>query len=145
VKKMMVACVWAALLTVVLLISGGCHPREQPPASAYDPALLEAAREAAAERKEADEESADESFRTTAVAECTRQEGGCKHGYICWDSYYCKLGFADQCSAAGDKCCHKLCTDDADCPQDMPYCRLKPIFSGSERGVEEKFCVRERN
>jgi len=108
-------------------------------------ALLKAAREAAAERKAADEESEVEGSQAATVAECTRQEGGCKHGYICWDSYYCKLGSADQCSAAGDKRCHKLCSDDADCPQDMPYCRLKPIFSGSERGVEEKFCVRERN
>jgi hypothetical protein len=128
-----------------LVFFGGCHPQEKPPASAYDPALIEAAQEAAAERKAADEESADQESGKTTVAECTRQEGGCKRGYICWDSYYCKLGFADQCSASGDKRCHKLCMDDGDCPQAMPHCRLMPIFSGTERGVEEKFCVRKRD
>jgi hypothetical protein len=122
----------------------GCPKREQPPSSAYDPELLEAAREAAADR-EAEERAYDEENKVEETAsECTREEGGCKKGFVCWDSYYCKGGFGDQCSASGDKRCHKLCTDDGDCPEKMPHCRTLPLFSGSDRGIEEKFCVGRR-
>jgi hypothetical protein len=73
--------------------------------------------------------------------ECDRETGGCRKGYICWDSRFCKHGFEDQCSAAGDKRCHKKCADNGDCPEDMPFCREIPLFSGSDRGILEKFCV----
>jgi len=133
------------LLFAAMFLLQGCPRREQPPASAYDPELLETAR-AVSEAREAEEQAAEdqqvtEQAGSESPAECTRQEGGCPEGYVCWDSYYCKRGFSDQCSAAGDKRCHKRCTDDADCPPEMPRCRTKPIFSGSDRGIEEKFCV----
>ena len=124
----------------------GCPRRDQVPESAYDPELVEAAKAAAEDEKAAREAAAQEQEEETEEeqGECNRETGGCKEGYICWDSRFCKHGFEDQCSAAGDKRCHKKCSDNSDCPEDMAFCREIPIFSGSDHGVLEKFCVPTR-
>lgn len=135
------------LAIVLSLVIGGCPKREQPPKSAYGDDLLESAQRVQEEQKEADAREKELQKQAAAEAEeeyegeCTRQAGGCKQGYICWDSYYCKQGFEDQCSGSGDKMCHRKCVDDNDCPRKMPVCTEKPIFHGTERGVLEKFCV----
>ena len=121
----------------------GCPKKEQVPESSYDPELLAAAREAAAREEQAANAGDDGSAETASgeEAECNRDTGGCPDGSLCWDSWYCKQGRPDQCSAQGDKRCHKRCSDDSDCPEAMPRCIEKPIFKGSDRGVLEKFCV----
>ena len=128
----------------LLLGLSGCPKREQPPESAYDPELLEAARAAAKDRENDELDANQDTQLPEGPAECTRESGGCKKGYICWDSHFCKQGFSDQCSASGDKRCHKECAENKHCPNEMPYCVEKPIFSGSERGKTEKFCVEEK-
>ena len=128
----------------LVLLAASCHPQPKPPETAYDPALLEASREAAREQELERQQQAQQAEQVQPVkGQCSREEGGCPPGYFCWDSYFCKQGFTDQCTASGDKRCHKLCDNDADCPHRMPHCRAKPIFSGSERGSEVKFCVAE--
>ncbi len=126
------------------MIVCGCPHRDEVPESAYDPELVEAAKAAAeAERKarEEAEQQQEEAAAEEVKGECSRDTGGCEKGYICWDSWFCKHGFQDQCTAAGDKMCHKKCSDNSDCPEKMPFCREIPIFSGSDHGVLEKFCV----
>jgi hypothetical protein len=105
--------------------------------------LVEAAKAAAeAEKAEREEEAQrQEEYAKEVKGECDRETGGCEKGYICWDSWFCKHGFEDQCSGAGDKMCHKKCGSNSDCPEKMPFCREIPIFSGSDHGVLEKFCV----
>lgn len=134
-----------AITFMLALLAAACHPEPKPPETAYDPALLEAAREAARERERERQQLQQQQQQAQPVkkGECSREEGGCPPGYFCWDSYFCKQGFTDQCTASGDKRCHKLCDSDVDCPRRMPHCRAKPIFSGSERGSEVKFCVAE--
>jgi hypothetical protein len=132
---------------LLALVVAGCPKRDQPPASAYDDDLLQSADEIADDSRQAQEREAalgDETgFGNQEVeGECTRETGGCKKGFLCWDSYYCRQGNKDQCTASGDKMCHKLCVDDGDCPRKMPVCTEKPIFHGTDRGVLEKFCVR---
>ena len=132
-------------IVIFTMIICGCPHRDEVPESAYDPELVEAAKAAAeaerAAREAAEEEEAEAAAAAEVKGECNRETGGCKKGYICWDSWFCKHGFEDQCSAAGDKSCHKKCADNGDCPEDMPFCREIPIFSGSDHGVLEKFCV----
>jgi hypothetical protein len=124
------------------LFLAGCHHQARPPETAYDPELLKLAQEAAEEQKnQAPEPVKEEPVRTEG--ECSRDGVGCPPGYICWDSYFCKLGFTDQCSADGDRRCHKLCSDDGDCPRSEPRCVTRPIFAGSETGKEFKFCLGE--
>jgi hypothetical protein len=121
----------------------GCPHRDEVPESAYDPELVEAAKAAAEDERAAREAAASEQAEAAEEqkGECSRETGGCEKGYVCWDSWFCKNGFEGQCSAAGDKRCHKKCSTNAGCPQDMPFCREIPIFSGSDHGVLEKFCV----
>jgi hypothetical protein len=125
------------------MILCGCPHRDEVPESAYDPELVEAAKAAAEDERAAREEAEAEQAEQVEEekGECSRETGGCKQGYICWDSWFCKHGFEDQCTMAGDKMCHKKCGDNSDCPQEMPFCREIPIFSGSDHGVLEKFCV----
>ena len=132
---------------VFAMIVCGCPGRSEVPESAYDPEMIEAAK-AAVEAERAEREAEEEAAAAEAAeaaeevkGECSRETGGCKEGYVCWDSWFCKRGFEDQCSAAGDKSCHKKCADNGDCPEDMPFCREIPIFSGSDHGILEKFCV----
>ena len=140
-----------AWLMLAALCVCGCPKRDQVPETAYDPDLIEAARAAQEEqeqaRREAERQAEFDKQRVEEEeeGECSRDEGGCRGGYVCWDSYFCKSGDQDQCSQAGDKKCHKKCQYDVDCPSDMPYCREKPIFHGDERGVLEKFCVQSRD
>jgi hypothetical protein len=123
------------------VLAGGCPKRDLPPDSAYDPEVLEAARQAARDKDADRAADADRPGETAAAAgECNRDTGGCAEGFLCWDSWYCKLG-TDQCSASGDKRCHKLCASDADCPEDMPTCSAQAMFKGSGEGTEERFCV----
>ncbi len=132
---------WVLLISVATF---ACSNRDQPPESAYDTSTLESARALAKIRAQEDEQNLQAQREQKAKApkpECSRLTGGCAEGHICWDSHFCKQGFDDQCSAAGDKRCHKLCSFDGDCPEKMPHCQEKPIFSGSERGKLEKFCV----
>ena len=130
---------------VVMTSAGlsGCPKRDLPPESSYDPELLATAKDLAAE--EGDGEAAEGAGEAPAAeqGECDRERGGCPAGYLCWDSWYCKKGFDDQCSAMGDKRCHKLCEADEDCPEKMPLCRERPLFKGPDRGTLEKFCVAE--
>ena len=139
--------IWPVWLVAVALLITGCPKRDDVPEYAYDPELLEAARAAREERERADRE-AEEAMRQQQEqeekGECSRETGGCRAGYICYDSYFCKGGDKDQCSASGDKMCHKKCFDDNDCPSDTPYCREIAIFHGTERGILEKFCVKTR-
>ena len=140
-------------LVLLVLISfsfivAGCAKREQPPASAYGEDLLQSAQKIKQEQKEEDAREkalqAEEANRAEEEyeSECSRKTGGCKKGYICWDSYFCKQGFGDQCTASGDRMCHKKCVDHGDCPSKMRACAEKPLFHGTERGVLEKFCVK---
>ena len=129
-------------LALLAVLGTACRSGPQVPESAYDPELLKMAEEAAAEReREAQQLSPPPPEPEQKEGECSREEGGCPPGYLCWDSYFCRQGFADQCSADGDRRCHKLCSDDGDCPRSTPHCVTKPIFSGSEQGQEFKFCV----
>jgi len=136
------------LMVSISLIVSGCPKRDQPPASAYDQELLDSA--ARIKQQEKDERAHEEALAAQEAAraeenyeaECNRQDGGCKKGYLCWDSFYCKQGFEEQCTSSGDKMCHKKCVDNGDCPSKMPACVEKPIFHGSERGVLESFCVK---
>lgn len=134
-------------LPVFLVVFGmsvcACPHRDEVPESAYDPDLVKAAKAAAADERAAREATAaEQAERVEEVkGECSRETGGCQKGFICWDSWFCKHGFEDQCSGAGDKRCHQKCSSDGDCPEDMPFCREIPIFSGSDHGVLEKFCV----
>ncbi|MBN2494743.1 MAG: hypothetical protein JXR96_09155 [Deltaproteobacteria bacterium] len=134
------------LFTILLAVAlsafaAGCPKRDQPPPTAYDPELLAAAQQAAEEDAAAQNDAGPSSNAAKAKPECDRERGGCAEGFLCWDSWYCKRGLEDQCSAAGDKRCHKRCETDADCPADTPRCVEKPIFNGSERGILERFCV----
>jgi hypothetical protein len=138
VTSMRVRGVWLLFLVLGL---AGCPRRDQPPASAYDPELLEAAQNAA-RRHEATGSARDDPAVAPARAECDRLTGGCPEGFLCWDSWYCKLG-TDQCSSSGDKRCHKLCSRNADCPEDMPVCVARAVFRGTAEGTEERFCVAE--
>ena len=128
---------------IFAVIFCGCPGRSEVPESAYDPELVEAAKAAAEAEKaaRAEEAARQEEYAKEVKGECDRETGGCEKGYICWDSWFCKHGFEDQCTAAGDKMCHKKCSDNSDCPEKMPFCREIPIFAGSEHGVLEKFCV----
>jgi hypothetical protein len=123
----------------------GCTGGERIPKSAYDPKLLDDAQAIAKENEEhrrALEEHSREARAEEAVrGECDRDEGGCPADHVCWDSFFCKDGSTDSCSAAGDMMCHKRCKSDRDCTARMPRCVEKPIFKGSEDGVLEKFCV----
>ena len=121
----------------------GCSKRDQPPTSAYDPKLIETAKEVSEnERLAREQEEAEAAEKSKTVkGECSRQRGGCQDGFICWDSYFCKAGFSDQCSGSGDKMCHKKCASHDDCPKEMPTCRELPLFNSNEAGVLEKFCV----
>ncbi|HOX45871.1 MAG TPA: hypothetical protein PK668_19880 [Myxococcota bacterium] len=121
------------------VLLGGCPKRDLPPDSAYDPELLEYARQVAAD-KDRPVDGDQPGPAAAEQAECNRETGGCAEGFLCFDSWYCKLG-TDQCSAAGDKRCHKLCSTDADCPEDMPRCAAQAMFNGSAEGTEERFCV----
>ncbi len=130
------------MVTMLLaMVCWGCRHEAKPPESAYDPELLKMAEEAAAEREREARQTPKEPEVQPKKGECSREEGGCPPGYLCWDSYFCKQDFPDQCSADGDLRCHKLCSDDGDCPRSAPTCITKPIFSGSEQGQEYKFCV----
>ncbi len=136
----------ASLLMVLAGLSiglSGCPKKEVVPESSYDPELLETAREVANEQDqvEADAAAARTDGASEQPSECNRDTGGCPAGSLCWDSWYCKQGREDQCSAQGDKRCHKRCSDDSDCPEAMPRCIEKPIFKGTDRGVLERFCV----
>ncbi len=133
----------ALLLCVVSLAC--CAKRQEIPQSAYDPAVLAAVEEAAQaeqERREALAAAQAEQERRSK-GECNYKKGGCREGFVCWDSYFCKNNFSDQCKAAGDRMCHKRCREDADCPKEMPSCQEIPLFLGTETGVLEKFCVGE--
>ncbi len=128
------------VMGLVGLALAGCPKKE--PVSAYDAKLLESARAAAEEEKRYQAEMAKEYSKSQEVkGECSREQDDCEDGFLCWDSYFCKADNKDQCSAYGDKRCHKLCTTDADCPSAMPRCQEQPIFSGSEQGVLQKLCV----
>ena len=133
----------AICLAAVWLLAG-CHRQPQPPPSAYDKELLDTARRIAEENRRRDEQARQQAAEPKPQkVQCSRETGGCQPGYICWDSYFCKRGFDDQCTASGDKRCHKLCDTDEDCPRSMPKCRAKPMFSGSEEGREVTFCVEQ--
>lgn len=132
---------WMPLVIGLAVLLAGCPRRDQPPESSYDPELLETAKELAAEQDQTDQAAVSDQGEAEKKGECSRETGGCPAGYLCWDSWYCKQGRDDQCSAMGDKRCHKLCFDDGDCPRAMPLCREKPIFKGSDRGRLERFCV----
>lgn len=122
------------------LIFVGCPKNE--PVSAYDPKLLESARAAAEEEKQHQAEMAEANKKyQEKKGECSREQDDCEDGFICWDSYFCRAGNKDQCSAYGDKRCHKICKTDADCSSAMPRCQEQPMFNGSEQGVLEKMCV----
>jgi hypothetical protein len=130
---------------LVLAMLAGCAKRQEIPQSAYDPAVLAAVEEAAQaeqERREALAASQAEQQRRQK-GECDYKKGGCPEGFVCWDSYFCKNNFSDQCKAAGDRRCHKRCREDGDCPKEMPSCQEIPLFLGTESGVLEKFCVAE--
>ncbi len=133
------ASIRAVSLVLLAVALAGCPKRDVPPDSAYDPELVDAARQAAEAKGQGGAE-APAGEAPVARAECDRETGGCPEGFLCWDSWYCKLG-TDQCSAAGDKRCHKLCATHADCPADMPQCVARAIFRGSAEGTEERFCV----
>ena len=127
------------LLGLVLL---GCRKRDKVPESAYDPEIVAAARALAQEANQGEEPTNVSSQpREKKKGDCDWETGGCQVGWICWDSWFCKGGFEDQCSATGDQRCHKQCAGDQDCPGSMPVCKEVPIFKGSDRGVLEKFCV----
>lgn len=137
---------WGSLLVMLTGLSlwlSGCPKKEVVPESSYDPELLETAREVAGRENEVQQDASGDPDEGVSgqPTECTRDTGGCPDGSLCWDSWYCKQGRPDQCSAQGDKRCHKRCGDDDDCPEAMPRCIEKPIFKGSDRGVLEKFCV----
>ncbi len=125
------------------LCVSGCLHGEKVPESAYDPDIIETAK-AIQKEQEAEREAfehAEEAERKKQTAECSRTTGGCKEGYLCWDSWYCKHGFSDQCTASGDKKCHKRCANRKNCPKEYPICREVPIYNGSDRGVLEKICT----
>jgi len=131
---------WLVCLCSLGLALTACG-RPKPPPTAYDPALIDLVRDAEAEHQ--DREASRPAARPTAPqaeSECTRDTSQCPVGWICWDSWFCRVGY-DQCSAAGDKRCHKTCVDTADCPGEMPVCRDVTIFKGSERGTTERICV----
>lgn len=133
--------VFLGLLGSFLL--SGCLRGERVPESAYDPELIETAK-AIREQQEAERKAYEQAKtveKKNQKSECNRNTRGCKDGYICWDSWYCKQGFSDQCTESGDKKCHQKCSSRKDCPEEMPVCREIPVFNGSEHGVLEKFCV----
>lgn len=119
----------------------GCPKRDQPPKSSYDPELVQVAEEMS-ERDQSGQDTEQENSDEKIKGECSNRLNNCKDGSICWDSLFCRQDNPDQCSAQGDKMCHKKCSDDSDCPEAMPKCIEKPIFKHSDRGVLEKFCVR---
>ncbi len=122
-----------------------CSRGEKVPRSAYDPKLLDTADQIAkdneAHQKALEEQSQADQEETLPRGECDREEGGCPSDHVCWDSYFCKDGSTDSCSASGDKLCHKRCKSDRDCTARMPRCVERPIFRGDENGVLEKFCI----
>ncbi len=129
----------AFLLGLPFVITG-CPKRDQPPKSSYDPELVEVAQELS--KTDQVEDDTVQNTREKTKGECTSTLNNCKEGFICWDSMFCRQDNPDQCSAQGDKLCHKKCNDDSDCPESMPRCIEKPIFRHSDRGPLEKFCVR---
>jgi len=127
---------------VGLVIS--CMGGEKVPKSAYDPKLLDTAQQIAKdndEQQKALEQQNQAQSEDNTRGECDREEGGCPEDHVCWDSFFCKDGSTDSCSASGDKLCHKRCKTDRDCTARMPRCMEKPIFNGNDNGVLEKFCV----
>jgi hypothetical protein len=129
------------VLTFVLF---GCPKRSDVPESAYDPSILKAADEIAADQKAKDDAlSSRTEVEKTSKPECSRESGGCEDGYVCNDSYFCKDGFDGQCSGSGDKRCHKLCKKDDECPEKMPVCGEIPVFQGSEQGTLFKACIKK--
>jgi hypothetical protein len=126
---------------VLACVGLGCPKRDLPPESSYDPDLVRTAKQIAAEQDARDRAAVGQHSSATVAGECSRETGGCPQDSICWDSWYCKQDRPDQCSASGDKRCHKRCEDDTECPEKMPRCREQPLFKGSDRGVLEKFCV----
>lgn len=134
------------LLSCLLFLSiwvSGCPKRSDVPESAYDPEILDTAKKAIAESKAQQPVTTEETPADNAKGECDHQSGGCKKGYVCWDSRFCKSGFTDQCAESGDKRCHRSCSQDGDCPAEMPTCRDISVFKGNEVGTLEKFCVGE--
>jgi hypothetical protein len=128
------------LFVLLGLVVAGCPKKE--PVSAYDANLLKSARAAAEEEKRYRAEMAKEySNVQEAKGECSREQDDCEDGYLCWDSSFCKAGNKDQCSAYGDKRCHKLCATDTDCPSATPRCQEQPMFNGSEQGILQKLCM----
>ena len=132
-----------SLLLLVAVLTVGCSRRSGPPETMYDQDLIDTAREVALERRMKSDAAPGEDEAQKPTGECNRETGGCPPGYLCWDSWFCKRGAEDQCSASGDRRCHKLCSDGDDCPRSSPLCAEKPIFKGSEEGTAEKFCISE--
>ena len=131
-------CIFIPILALGL---AGCPKRDQPPESSYDPEIVDTAKRIVEESDRQADQADQKDAQDQVQAECSRETRGCPDDHLCWDSWYCKQGRDDQCSAIGDKRCHKRCADHSDCPKAMPRCEEKPIFKGSERGVLEKFCV----
>jgi hypothetical protein len=128
------------LLGLLGLVLAGCPKKE--PVSAYDSKLLESAKAAAEEEKRHQAEMAEQNKKyREKKGECSREQDECPDGFLCWDSFFCKADNKDQCSAYGDKRCHKTCNADVDCPSATPLCKEQPMFNGSEQGVMEKICV----
>jgi hypothetical protein len=127
------------------LLVFACHRRDEVPKSAYDPEIVETAQKIAENERERDRMARETNQETQQKkGECGRETGGCQEGFLCWDSYFCKNDFPDQCSGSGDRRCHRQCETSQDCPEKMPNCTEVPFFNGSEQGVLQKICIRPK-
>jgi hypothetical protein len=125
---------------VSLLFLMNCAHGDELPQSPYDPDVVQAAKEAV-DSYDREDQALREKQVAPSTAECSRGSGGCEKGYVCWDSLQCSPNSQTQCSALGDKRCHRRCSNHADCLKSMPVCAEKPIFSGGQQGRLESFCV----